>query len=109
MVGRKTLTREEATEFTRELERQAEQLGIPLNRWLLLPGKPNDIRQGTGPRFAIVARAQEVASQGGTYGMALGAVVFQANGDRYTIKTHDLAGFVCANGYCKVSPPTDPS
>ena len=102
---RKTLTREEAGEFTRALEKKAEAIGIPLDQWRLKRGKENDIRQGTGPRFAIVQRAHECAEAGGKYGHVLGSIVIQGNGDRYTIKTHDLAGFVCANGYCEAVPP----
>ena len=102
---RKTLTREEAGEFTRALEKKAEAIGIPLDQWLLIPRKKNDIRQGIGPRFAIVQRALECAAAGGKYGHVLGSIVIQGNGERYTIKTHDLAGFVCANGYCEAVPP----
>jgi hypothetical protein len=102
---RKTLTPAEAGEFTRALERRAETIGTPLDQWLLIPRKKNDIRQGTGPRFAIVQRALECAAAGGKYGHVLGSIVIQGNGERYTIKTHDLAGFVCANKYCEAVPP----
>jgi hypothetical protein len=102
---RKTLTREEAGAFTRALATKAEALGIPLDQWLLIPRKKNDIRQGTGPRFAIVQKALECAAAGGRYGHVLGSIVIKGSGDRYTIKTHDLAGFVCANGYCEAVPP----
>ncbi len=104
---RKTLTPAEAGEFTRALERRAETIGIPLDQWLLIPRRKNDIRQGAGPRFAIVQRALECAAAGGKYGHVLGSIVIQGNGERYTIKTHDLAGFVCANRYCEAIPPGD--
>lgn len=103
---RKTLTREEASEYTRALERKAETTGIDLARWVLSVGKPNDIRPGNGPRNAIVACAQEWAAKGATYGSVLGLSVVQGDGQKYKIRTHDLAGFVCANGYCDIEPPT---
>jgi len=31
--------------------------------------------------------------------------VIQGDGTRYKIRTNDLAGFVCANGYCTIAPP----
>lgn len=105
-TGRKTLTREEASEYTRALERKAETIGIDLERWILSVGKPNDIRPGKGPRHAIVACAQEWAAKGATYGGVLGLTVLQGDGQKYKIRTHDLAGFVCANGYCDIEPPT---
>lgn len=103
---RRTLTREEAAAFTAAMERRAEAIGVPLDQWILRPGKPNDIRQGSGPRFAIVQAAQEHAAKGRRYGQVLGSIVIQGNGDRYKIRTHDLAGFVCANGYCEAVPPS---
>lgn len=102
---RRMLTREEAKAYTRDLERRADALGIPLDQWILRPGRPNDIRLGKGPRFAIVQRAQACAEGGGRYGDVLGAKVIQGNGTSYRIGTHDLAGFVCANGYCMIEPP----
>ena len=102
---RKTLTREEAGEYTSELERQAAAIGIDLDRWVLGVGKVNDIRAGKGPRYAIVATAQEWAANGATYGNVLGLTVTQGDGQRYRIKKNDLAGFVCANGYCTIQPP----
>lgn len=104
-LTRKTLTREEAAEYTRALERQAEALGIELDRWILGVGKPNDIRAGKGPRYAIVACAQEGAAMSLTYGSVLGRTVIQGDGSNYSIRQHDLAGFVCANGYCTIAPP----
>lgn len=104
-LTRKTLTREEAAEYTRSLECQAEAIGIELDRWILAVGKPNDIRIGKGPRFSIVACAQENAAMGATYGSVLGLTVIQGDGRKYKIRTHDLAGFVCANGYCTITPP----
>ncbi len=104
---RKTLTREEAAAFTAALERRAESLGVPLDQWTLQLGKPNDIRLGTGPRFAIVEAAQEAARRGGRYGDVLGSVVIKGDGGRYKIRTCDLAGFVCANGYCEAVPPAE--
>lgn len=104
---RNTLTREEAAAFTAALEGKAEAVGIPLDQWILRPGKPNDIRLGPGPRFAIVQRAHESAAIGGRYGQVLGSVVIQGNGEPYKIRTHDLAGFVIANGYCEAVPPTE--
>jgi hypothetical protein len=104
-LERGILTREEATEYTRALERQAEAIGIELDRWILAVGKPNDIRVGKGPRFAIVACAQENAAMGATYGSVLGRTVIQGDGTKYKIRTQDLAGFVCANGYCTITPP----
>ena len=104
-LTRKTLTREEAAEYTRGLERQAEAIGIDLDRWILAVGKPNNIRVGKGPRFAIVACAQENAAMGLTYGSVLGRTVIQGDGSKYKIRQHDLAGFVCANGYCTIVPP----
>ncbi len=104
---RKTLTREEAAAFTSALERKAEDVGVPLDQWILRPGKPNDIRLGPGPRFSIVQRAQESAAIGGRYGAVLGSVVIQGNGAPYKIRTHDLAGFVIANGYCEVVLPSE--
>lgn len=104
-LGRKTLTVEEAREFTKELMNRADKLGIPLERWVLNVGKPNDIRIGKGPRFSIVAFAQEMAALGATYGAVLGRTVMQGDGRKYVIRHHDLAGFVCANGYCTIRPP----
>ena len=102
---RKTLTSEEAAAYTRALERRAEGLGIELGKWVLGVGKANDIRQGKGPRHAIVTCAQEWAARGATYGNVLGLSVIQGDGNKYKIRTHDLAGFVCANGYCTIAPP----
>lgn len=102
---RKTLTREEAGEYTSGLERKAAASGIDLDRWVLGLGKANDIRAGKGPRHAIVATAQEWAAKGATYGNVLGLTVIQGDGQEYRIRTHDLAGFVCANGYCTILPP----
>ena len=104
-IGRKTLTSEKADEYTRELSRKADSLRIPLEKWVLAVGKPNDIRVGKGPRFAIVACAHEWAAKGATYGSVLGLSVIQGDGRKYKIRTQDLAGFVCANGYCTLAPP----
>ncbi|WP_005032741.1 hypothetical protein [Holophaga foetida] len=104
-LARKTLTSEEAAAYTASLERRARTLGVELEHWVLGPGKQNDIRLGKGPRHAIVAFAQEAAERGATYGQVLGMTVYQGDGSRYKIRTPDLAGFVCANGYCTIAPP----
>ena len=102
---RKSLTSEEAAAYTATLERRANALGVDLDHWILAPGKANDIRLGKGPRHAIVTFAQDRAAHSATYGSVLGMTVIQGDGTRYKIRTHDLAGFVCANGYCTIAPP----
>ena len=98
---RKTKTPEEAKEYTRGLlKREAERIGIGLDRWILTRGKKNDVRPGPGPRYNIVDYAQGIAANQGTYGQVLGYEVAKGNGGTYKICQHDLAGFVCANGYC---------
>ena len=104
-MARMTMTSAEAAEYTTSLERRATKIGIPLEKWILKPGKANDTRQGSGPRHAIVSCAQEWASKGATYGLVLGMTVKQGDGRSYKNKTCDLAGFVCANGYCMIAPP----
>ena len=102
---RKTLTSEETDAYTRDLERQAKAVGVELNHWVLGVGKANDIRMGKGPRHAIVTCAQEMAAKRATYGSVLGLSVIQGDGQKYKIRIQDLAGFVCANGYCTITPP----
>lgn len=106
MAGpRRTLTSEEAAAYTATLERRANALGVDLDQWVLAPAKANDIRPGKGPRHAIVTFAQDRAEHGASYGSVLGMTVIQGDGTRYKIRTNDLAGFVCANGYCTIAPP----
>ena len=102
---RKTLTSEEADIYTCKLEKRVEAIGINLERWVLSVGKQNDIKQGKGPRHAIVTCAQEWAAKGATYGAVLGLSVIRGDGRKHKIEPRDLAGFVCANGYCNVDPP----
>lgn len=102
---RKTLTTADAEKYTRDLKRKAKASGVELDYWILGMGKPNDVPQGTGARHAIVARAQEWAEKGARYGLVLESLVLMGDGRKYTIKEEDLAGFVCANGYCTITPP----
>ena len=102
-VARKT--RDQARRFTAELKARALAEGFDLNDFILEMGLPNDTREGKGPRHAIVDYCQDRAREGASFGQVLGQWVKGGNGRPHRIKVNDLAGFVCANGFCKVREP----
>ena len=99
------LTTKQAQEYTRDLKALATHWGCEVEDFILLLGRTNDIKLGDGPRHAIVAFAQTKAAEGATYGQVLNQWVMGGNGCPHKITTRDLAGFVCANGFCKLVPP----
>jgi hypothetical protein len=104
------LTREEAKAFRLSMHQEAASMNTTIDRFLLCPGRINDVvPTGPGPRHAIVALAQEMASRGATYADVIGQTVVSGNGEPFVIREADLLGYVVANGYCTLIPPGESS
>ena len=98
------LSSTDARKFTLRLTLKAENLGVDLNDCILSMGVDNDTKPG-GERHEIVSYCQKMAMKGATYGQVLNFEVPVPGGGSHKITTRDLAGFVCANGFCKVIDP----
>jgi hypothetical protein len=101
------LNRDKAWDFRERMHQEAAARNLRLEDYRLEVGRDNDVRVGgAGPRHAIVVLAQKMAAQGATYGQVLGQRVTQGNGKLCPIGEGELLGYVVANGYCKLKPPT---
>ena len=103
-MGAARLSSAEAKKYTQRLQMKVDSLGVDLNDCILALGLDNDARPG-GERHTIVSYSQKMAQKGATYGQVLNHEVPIPGGGKHKITTRDLAGFVCANGFCKLIDP----
>lgn len=103
-MGASRLSSADAKKYTQRLQMRADTLGVDLNDCILVLGLDNDTRVG-GDRHAIVTYSQKMAKKGATYGQVLNNEVPLPGGGTHKIVTNDLAGFICANGFCKLIDP----
>jgi hypothetical protein len=100
------LDRDQAKAFRQKKHAEATALNVQLNDYVLGVDRDNDVAVGMkGPRHAIVAFAQKMATKGATYGEVIGKTVTKGDGTPFRISEADLLGYVCANGYCSLTPP----
>ncbi len=103
---RNDLNRELARAYREDRKAEALAMNLDLKDFVLAVDRDNDVATGMkGPRRAIVALAQKMAEHGATYGQVLGQAVPRASGKPFKIAEGELLGYVCANGYCTLTPP----
>ncbi len=103
---RNDLNREQAWAYREQRKAEALAMNLDLKDFVLAADRENDVATGMkGPRRAIVALVQKMAAQGATYGQVLGQTVPTASGKPFKIAEGELLGYVCANGYCTLTPP----
>lgn len=107
-MGAARLSSADAKKYTQRLQMKVDSLGVNLNDCILAQGLDNDTKLGSD-RYEIVAFSQNMAQKGATYGHVLNYEVPTPRGGTHKITTRDLAGFVCANGFCILIDPNTKS